>query len=77
MARKKSSRRATKKTRKPTAKRKAVARKKPAKRKSPKKNPGKGTVAKVAAKVIPVAGVYAGDSSSTYLSGGTIPPPAP
>ena len=75
MAQKKSSRRAAKKSRKPTVKRKAVAKKKPAKRKPSRKKPKMGMVAKMVAKAIPVAGSPAGEP--TYVIGGTIPPAAP
>ena len=73
MARKRSARRPAKKTRKATVKRKTVAKKKPPKRKPPRKKPSSRTVTKE----IPVAGTYAGESPTTYVTGGTIPPPAP
>lgn len=73
MARKRSARRPAKKTRKTAVKRKTVARKKPPKRKPPRKK----SSARAVTKEMPVAGAYAGEPPTTYVTGGTIPPPAP
>jgi hypothetical protein len=73
MARKRSARRPAKKTRKATVKQKTVAKKKPPKRKPPRKKAS----ARPVTKKMPVAGTYAGEPPTTYVTGGTIPPPAP